>query len=223
MSRIAVQGADPYSPLIVDLGKALARSGSRLVEADAGPGAVLRFGANSVRTDVLSVGGNARANEYTIRHHVEFDVVAADAVTWSDGVALAVFDVTSPTEPDAADLVARVRRQAETPLTTAPLGDVELEGDQAASPWHTVIRAVAPDRVGLLAALTAAFAAAGARVEAARVETVDGRAMDRFELAGPGGDKLTPDEVDAIRAALAAGVVSRKRPLRREWTLAAAP
>lgn len=78
MSRIAVQGADPYSPLIVDLGKALARSGSRLVEADAGPGAVLRFGANSVRTDVLSVGGNARANEYTIRHHVEFDVVAAD-------------------------------------------------------------------------------------------------------------------------------------------------
>ena len=151
------------------------------------------------------------------------DVVAADAVTWSDGVALAVFDVTSPTEPDAADLVARVRRQAETPLTTAPLGDVELEVDQAASPWHTVIRAVAPDRVGLLAALTAAFAAAGARVEAARVETVDGRAMDRFELAGPGGDKLTPAEVEAIRGALAAGVVSRKRPLRREWTLAAAP
>nr|HMS90428.1 ACT domain-containing protein [Acidimicrobiales bacterium] len=83
--------------------------------------------------------------------------------------------------------------------------------------------AVAPDRVGLLAALTAAFAAAGARVEAARVETVDGRAMDRFELAGPGGDKLTPAEVEAIRGALAAGVVSRKRPLRREWTLAAAP
>ncbi len=78
LSRIAVQGADPYSPLVVDLGKALARSGSELVEANAGPGAIFRLGANSVRTDVLSVGGNARANEYSIRHHVEFDVVAAD-------------------------------------------------------------------------------------------------------------------------------------------------
>lgn len=78
MSRIAVQGADPYSPLVTDLGKALARSGAQLVEASANPGATLRISANSVRTDVLSVGGNARANEYTIRHHVEFDVVAAD-------------------------------------------------------------------------------------------------------------------------------------------------
>lgn len=77
MQRLAVQGADPYGALLADLGKALQRSGVELVESSANPSATLRIGKNELRTDVLSVGGNARANEYVIRHHLEFDVVDA--------------------------------------------------------------------------------------------------------------------------------------------------
>ena len=75
MQRVAVQGADLPNPLGRDLRKALARLGAQVVEGSAEPTAVLRIGRNAIRTDVLSVGGNARANEYTIRYHVEFDVV----------------------------------------------------------------------------------------------------------------------------------------------------
>ncbi|HOX73058.1 LPS assembly lipoprotein LptE [Dokdonella sp.] len=77
MQLIAIEGADASSPLGRDLRKALARSGAQLVEGSDEPHAVLRIGSNTIRTDVLSVGGNARANEFTIRYHVEFDVLGA--------------------------------------------------------------------------------------------------------------------------------------------------
>jgi LPS-assembly lipoprotein len=77
MQRLSIQGADSLSPLGRDLRKALTRAGAQVVEGAAEGSAVLRIGSNNLRTDVLSVGGNARANEYTIRYHVEFDVVSA--------------------------------------------------------------------------------------------------------------------------------------------------
>ncbi len=77
MQTLAIEGADALSPLGRDLRKALARSGAAVVETATPGAAVLRIGSNQLRTDVLSVGGNARANEYTIRYHVEFDVVDA--------------------------------------------------------------------------------------------------------------------------------------------------
>ena len=39
--------------------------------------AVMKFTANAFSNDVLSVGGNARANEYSLRYHVEFEVTDA--------------------------------------------------------------------------------------------------------------------------------------------------
>ena len=81
MQVLSIEGADALSPLGRDLRKALVRSGARVVEAGTGGAAVLRIGSNQFRTDVLSVGGNARANEYTIRYHVEFDVVGAGATS----------------------------------------------------------------------------------------------------------------------------------------------
>jgi LPS-assembly lipoprotein len=81
MQTLAIEGADALSPLGRDLRKALVRSGARVVEVGAEGAAVLRIGSNQFRTDVLSVGGNARANEYTIRYHVEFDVVGAGATS----------------------------------------------------------------------------------------------------------------------------------------------
>ncbi|NCT68280.1 MAG: hypothetical protein GXC76_11675 [Rhodanobacteraceae bacterium] len=78
MQRVHIEIADASSPLARDLAKALPRAGAQLADA-AGPGvAVLAISANRVSTDVLSVGGAARANEYSLRHHVEFAVRSAD-------------------------------------------------------------------------------------------------------------------------------------------------
>jgi LPS-assembly lipoprotein len=74
MQRLHIEVADRSAPLARDLADAIERSGAEIVPA-AGPGiAVLKVPANRVSTEVLSVGGNARASEYTLRHHVEFEV-----------------------------------------------------------------------------------------------------------------------------------------------------
>jgi LPS-assembly lipoprotein len=78
MQRVHIEIADAASPLAKDLGKALPRSGAVVVD-EAGAGvATLKITANTLSTDVLSVGGTARANEYAIRYHVEFSVEGAD-------------------------------------------------------------------------------------------------------------------------------------------------
>jgi LPS-assembly lipoprotein len=81
MQRVAIEGADPLSPLGRDLRKALARSGADVLEAAEAGAAVLRIGNNRITTDVLSVGGNARANEYMMRYNVEFDVISTAGVS----------------------------------------------------------------------------------------------------------------------------------------------
>lgn len=74
MGSVWLQGADPLSPLGRDLGAALQRAGASVVEEAGGDAAVLKILANSLGSDVLSVGGNARANEYQMRYRVEFVV-----------------------------------------------------------------------------------------------------------------------------------------------------
>lgn len=74
MQLVHIAIADTASPLAKDLAKALPRSGVKVVD-QAGPGvAVMNITANSISTDILSVGGNARANEYALRYHVEFEM-----------------------------------------------------------------------------------------------------------------------------------------------------
>ena len=55
---------------------------------------------------------------------------------------------------------------------------------------HAVHRNRALDRPGLLHALTAAFAAAGVSVHAARITTEGDQAVDYFELSDGRGAKL---------------------------------
>jgi LPS-assembly lipoprotein len=74
MKRVHIQIADPSSALAKDLARALPRSGTEVVDAIEPGVAVMNISANSFSTDVLSVGGNARATEYSLRYHVEFDV-----------------------------------------------------------------------------------------------------------------------------------------------------
>lgn len=74
MQRVHIEIADASSELARGLAKALPRSGAQLVE-QAGPGvATLKISSNALNTEVLSVGGNARATEYAMRYHVEFEV-----------------------------------------------------------------------------------------------------------------------------------------------------
>lgn len=77
LERVHVAAADPAGPLARDLGRALERSGAELVKA-APDAAVLRIHRDQLATDVLSVGTTARANEYALRYHVEFELLAAD-------------------------------------------------------------------------------------------------------------------------------------------------
>jgi len=77
MQRVHIDIADPSSALARDLAKALARSGVQVVDAGASDVALLKISVNTLATDVLSVGGTARANEYALRHHVEFEVLDA--------------------------------------------------------------------------------------------------------------------------------------------------
>ena len=74
MKKVHIQIADPSSPLAKDLAKALPRSGTEIVE-NVEPGvAVMNISTNAFSTDVLTVGGNARATEYALRYHVELEV-----------------------------------------------------------------------------------------------------------------------------------------------------
>jgi LPS-assembly lipoprotein len=74
MKKVHIQIADPSSPLAKELAKALPRSGTEVVDTVEPGVAVMNINANAFSTDVLSVGGNARATEYSLRYHVEFEV-----------------------------------------------------------------------------------------------------------------------------------------------------
>lgn len=77
MQRVHIEIADASSTLAKDLAKALPRSGTQIVEQVEPGVAVMKISANALSTDVLSVGGTARANEYALRYHVEFEVTDA--------------------------------------------------------------------------------------------------------------------------------------------------
>ena len=77
MKKVHIVIGDPSSALAKDLAKALPRSGTEVV-ADVGPDvSIMNITANAFSTDVLSVSGSARANEYSLRYHVEFEVIDA--------------------------------------------------------------------------------------------------------------------------------------------------
>lgn len=182
------------------------------------------FGRDDVRVNVLPLDGSSRwrvefvagdrvgilARETKVMDEVGLAVLDAAVATWADGCALASFRVASGVPPAADDLKDRLRAVLRQPIATLPAPDVRLEFDDAGSPWHTVCEATAPDRRGLLYALTSAFAVAGANVHAARVATVGGVAIDVFELTDRNGQKLGNATQARVRSALAKGATSRR-------------
>lgn len=118
MATVVVQGADPFSPLGRDLAVALERAGSTVVDKTGDGVAVMNITTNRIGTDVLSVGGNARANEYSMRYHVEFNVSdsAGKAVLDRQVIELSreyTFDATQATAVAAEEDLLRKELQRE--------------------------------------------------------------------------------------------------------------
>ena len=103
---------------------------------------------------------------------------------------MASYRVHSQRAPEPEALRAALAEMLRSPLVAAAVPDIELVFDDVSSPWHTRCTAMGPDRPGLLFALTATFAAAGASVHSARITTENGEAVDHFELSDGHGTKL---------------------------------
>jgi Kef-type K+ transport system membrane component KefB len=146
-------------------------------------------------------------------------VQEAVVATWDDGAALDAFRVLSISGglPDEGALTAAIVEAFDRPLEAAPIPDAQIAFDDHGSPWYTLCEVRAPDRPGLLHAITAGFASAGVDVHSARVQTVQGEAVDRFELTDRNGRKLDESTKHTVLDAIAAGVRTgrRGRLLRR--------
>jgi [protein-PII] uridylyltransferase len=109
-----------------------------------------------------------------------------------------------------------------SPGGAAPAPTLEIDFDADASPWYTLCEVRGPDRPGLLHAVTVGFATMGVTVHSARIETIGGVAIDRFELSDTAGRKLDAKTQRAVRDAVWSGSAGdgsargRRRLRRRE-------
>lgn len=138
------------------------------------------------------------------------DVVDAATVTWPDGAVVDSCTIRT-VEPfavavgTATDLDAAVQAALRAPLVAEPAPDLTIDFDNDASPWHTLCEVRGPNRPGLIHAVAVGFTAIGLRVHSARIESVGGVAIDRFELSDAEGRKLDGDLRRAVREAIQAG------------------
>ena len=138
------------------------------------------------------------------------DVVQAVLATWDDGGALQAFVINAMTPPEPGALQAALESSLEEPLWCPPTADADITFRNDASALYTCCEVRAVDRPGLLHALAVAIASAGANVHAARVTTVDGVALDRFDLSDRFGHRLDPALEETIRNGIHCGVRSRR-------------
>jgi Kef-type K+ transport system membrane component KefB len=146
----------------------------------------------------------------------ECSIESALAATWGDHTALTSYRVRADTEPDEETLIHQLRAQLDTPLLAEPAPGLELEFDDAGSPWYTRCTATATDRPGLLHTLATAFALVEVNVHSARITTEGATAVDAFELTGRTGRKLDAPTKDRVRAIVEAGFTPPRR--RLPWT-----
>ena len=135
------------------------------------------------------------------------DVAQAVVATWDDGAALEAFIVRAAAgpAPDGERLRAALAASLDQPLWSPAVLDAQVSFDSAGSSPYTACVVRAADRPGLLHAVAVAFAHAGVDIHAARVETVDGAACDRFDLS-----PVTPALEARIRETIRTGVAPPK-------------
>jgi LPS-assembly lipoprotein len=131
LQHVHVAIVDPYGPLARDLPAALKRSGA-VVEESATPGAAeLRVSVASFAVDTLSVGATARVREYTIRYHVEFDAVDAQAKPVLDKQTIELSRDYSFDETQALGIAAQedeFKKDLERDMVAAILRRLEAAG-----------------------------------------------------------------------------------------------
>jgi [protein-PII] uridylyltransferase len=138
--------------------------------------------------------------------------------TWGDGGAVDSFRVmeTTGTPPHAEALTAAIVEAFERPLEAPPTPGAEIDFDDDASPWYTLCEVRCVDRPGVLHAITVGLASAEIDVHSAQVRTLEGQAVDRFELTDRHGRKVGDGAKRAVAEAVTDGVkVGRRRRLLR--------
>jgi Kef-type K+ transport system membrane component KefB len=133
--------------------------------------------------------------------------------TWPDGGALESFDVRAERDdlPETWMLEQAIADSFERDLSSDPTPGAFVTFDSHASPWYTICEVRSPDLPGLLHAVTVALADAGVDVHSARVTTVEGEAVDTFELTDRNGRKLDTDRQSAVARAIHDGVQGPRR------------
>ncbi|MEX1006314.1 MAG: cation:proton antiporter [Acidimicrobiia bacterium] len=154
-----------------------------------------------------------------LSHH-GLDILDAVVATWGDGGALDSFRVrgtsSRTTPPNSEGLESSIVTAFDAPLESPPNPDAELYFDDHSSPWYTLCEVRSPDHRGLLHDLAAGISSARANVHMARLATIAGNAVDRFELTDRNGRKLDDAMEAMVVRAIREGVRRRRLPsLRR--------
>jgi [protein-PII] uridylyltransferase len=137
-----------------------------------------------------------------VLHRAGIGVERAVVATWPDGGALQSFVLVADGMPDPDTLDRAFSDSLAVAPATRPIAGARVTFDHGASPLYTACRVHAPDEPGLLHAIAAAMIAAEVDIHAARVTTVDGIAVDHFDLSDRAGNKLDRAREDAIVAQL---------------------
>jgi [protein-PII] uridylyltransferase len=147
------------------------------------------------------------------------DILDAVVATWADGGALDSFRVrgsASRTQPPDADAIkSSILSAFDAPLESVPDANAEIHFDDHSSPWYTLCEVRSADRRGLLRDLAVGLSSVGADVHSARLSTVAGVAVDRFELTDGNGRKLDETTQLAVTRAIHEGVRRRRVRGRR--------
>jgi len=143
------------------------------------------------------------------------DIVSASIATWADGAVLDSFIVSARTRPSAKQLSLAFEASLSKRMSPVAMPTLSIEFDNTALPWHTLAVVTGPDRPGVLLAVSAAFASAGAVLHTARISTSDKEVNDRFAIGDRVGRKLDPTAMYAIRLALTEGRTTRRLGRRR--------
>lgn len=134
-----------------------------------------------------------------------FSVVSASLATWPDDTVLDSFVVVGNSAA-LDNLKSQLQKSVRGRLRPRRLPGTppRIEIDNTLHPWHTIMRASGPDRIGLLAMLTYALHDVDVVVHHASVDTAAGNVDDLFEISDANGRKLTDSAAAEIAGAVAA-------------------
>lgn len=180
----------------------------------------------TVQAAAQAVRGSAPTLEL-LRQLTEADARAAGDAAWTSWRATLLDQLTAVTRAHLSDAGSSPRDTAAQPVTVPSHA---REAVAAGSCWVQVtgestearLRVVAADRVGLFADTAGLLAALRLVVRAAAVHTVDGVAVDEWQISSPTGDTVDPTVITRALNRLAAGdrapLSSLTRPSRVEPT-----